>query len=495
MSAPVSSVPPRGLEGRWLLLAVAGWLGADQLLLWRFLGMPGWTFALGGAAVAGLLVWLHRASASLPRIGTGALGTSLAAAFLLMLLGGEGRFFYANIDWQARYAILRDMSAYPWPFVYTARGLPELLRGPIGMFFAPALAAKALGARAGDIALLVQNSFLIGSLLALGSTLFDSRRATLTALVVVILFSGLDAMGRILFRGGLSDHLENWAYLQFSSTITLAFWVPPHAISGWAGALGFLLWRGGRLPLCPFLALLPLTALWSPLGLIGALPFAALAGVRTLAARSLRPSDIALPALASLIAMPGLLYLAAAGGEVGARLQALPPIQWGLFELLEVMVYVVPLAFLVRRPRFGRDSLAMLTAWLLLVPFVQIGASSDFPMRASICALMILAVMVADGVNDAPRTRPVLIGLLAIGSVTGFMEVRRAFIHPPAPQVRCDLFDAWNQSFGDFPVSTYIAPLETVPALIRPADPARVNPPRPARCWDGRWYSPDEASG
>ncbi|BBD98332.1 hypothetical protein SAMIE_1018330 [Sphingobium amiense] len=495
MTAPASPVPAKGLEGRWLLVALAGWLGVDQLLLWRFLGMPGWTIALGGAAAAGLLVWLHRASASLPRVSTGALALSFAAAFLLMLLGGEGRFFYANIDWQVRYAVMRDMSAYPWPFVYTARGLPELLRGPIGMFFAPALAAKALGARAGDIALLTQNSFLIGSLLALGSTLFGTRRAKITALIVVVLFSGLDAVGRILFRGGLSDHIENWAYLQYSSTITLAFWVPPHAISGWVGALGFLLWRAGKLPPGPFLALLPLTALWSPLGLIGAMPFAALAGVRTLAARSLRGSDIALPALASLIAAPGLLYLAAAGGEVGARLQALPPVQWGAFELLEILVYVAPLAFLVRSPRFGRDTLAVLTVWLLLAPFVQIGASSDFPMRASISALMVLAAMVADGVNDAARARPVLIGLIAIGSITGFMEVRRALIHPPAPQVRCDLFDAWKQSFGDFPVSTYVAPLDAVPALVRPADPARVSPPRPARCWDGHWYSPDEASG
>ena len=495
MTARTRPIPPRGLEGRWLIVAIAAWLGADQLLLWRFLAMPGWSIMLGGGALAGFLAWLCRAARPVPRIGTGALVTGFVAAFLLMLLGGEGRFFYANIDWQARYAILRDMSVYPWPFVYTARGLPELLRGPIGMFFAPALAAKALGARAGDIALLLQNSLLTGALLALGSTLFDTRRAKLTALAVVILFSGLDAVGRTLFRGGLSDHLENWAYLQFSSTVTLAFWVPPHAISGWVGALGFLMWRAGKLPLGPFLALLPLTALWSPLGLIGAMPFAALAAVRTMIARTLRTSDIALPALSSLIALPGLLYLSAAGGEVGARLRTVAPVQWTVFELLEVLVYVAPLALLVRRPRFGRDTLAVLTIWLLFVPFAQIGFSSDFPMRASIGALAVLAAMVADAVNTAPRARPILIGLIAIGSITGFMEVRRALIHPAAPQVRCGLFQAWEQSFGDFPVSSYVAPLSAVPAIVRPADPAQVVPPRPARCWDGPWYSPDEASG
>ena len=492
MTAPASPVPAKGLEGRWLLVALAAWLGADQMLLWRFLGMPGWTIALGGALVAGLLVWFHRASASLPRIGAGALGISFAAAFLLMLLGGEGRFFYANIDWQVRYAVMRDMTINPWPFVYTARAIPDVLRAPIGMFLAPALAAKALGARAGDIALLAQNSFLIGSALALGSTLFDTRRAKLTALVVMIAFSGLDALGRVLFRGGLSDHLENWAYLQYSSTITLAFWVPQHAFAGWIGGLGFLLWRSERLSLGAFLALLPLTALWSPLGLMGAMPFAALAGARALAHKCLRWRDIGLPAVATILCVPTLLYLGAASEGVGARLVAIAPTQWGLFELLEVLVYVVPLAILARPLRFGGDTLILLTFWLLAIPFVQIGSSTDFMMRGSVSALTILAVMVADALATSPRSRIWLIAPLTIGSITGLYEIKRAFAHPAAPQLRCTFFKAWDQSFGFQPKGSYLAPLPDMPSLVRPADPARASASEPETCWDGHWYHPNE---
>ncbi len=490
---PISSPIARPLPGGWLVAGMAGWLGVGQLLLWRFLNvMPLWAYALGAVLLATLCVLIVRAARGFAGPPPATLLTCIAIALLLLLLGGEGRLFYANLDWQVRLAAMRDMVVNPWPYVYTARGAPDVLRAPIGMFLAPALIAKALGGRAGDIALLVQNTLMLGTVLALGSTLFDTRRARLVALAVVIGFSGLDALGRILFRGGLSDHLENWAYLQYSSTITLAFWVPQHALSGWIGALAYLLWRSGKAPLGAVLALLPLTALWSPLGLMGAMPFAALAGVRSLLRRELRLRDIGVPALATLFCIPGLLYLGAANDGVGARLMTFVPLQWGLFELLEVLVYVVPLALLVRQPRFGRDTLALLALLLLAIPFVQIGWSIDFMMRASISALAILAVMVADALIHVPRSRPWLIVPLLIGTVTGFHEVRRALVHPAAPEVRCTVVKAWQQTFAYFPMGSYLAPLDAMPGLIRPINPTRVSADEPARCWDGHWYHPDE---
>ncbi|WP_254913763.1 hypothetical protein [Sphingobium sp. Z007] len=493
LMSPAVSVLRRPLPGGWLLAGIAGWLGVGQLLLWRFLDvMPLWAYALGSVLLAGLCVLIARAGRGFAGPPPITLLTCIAVSLFLLLLGGEGRFFYANLDWQVRLAAMRDMVVNPWPFVYTARGAPDVLRAPIGMFLAPALLAKTLGGRAGDVALLAQNALMLGTVLALGSTLFDTRRARLVALAVVIGFSGLDALGRILFRGGLSDHLENWAYLQYSSTITLAFWVPQHALSGWIGALAYLLWRSGKAPLGAVLALLPLTALWSPLGLMGAMPFAALAGVRSLLRRELRPRDIGIPALATLLAVPSLLYLGAANDGVGARLMTFVPLQWGLFELLEVLVYVVPLALIVRQPRFGRDTLALLGLCLLAIPFVQVGWSIDFMMRASISALAILAVMVADALIHVPRSRPWLIVPLLIGAVTGFQEVRRAIVHPAAPQVRCTVVKAWQQTFAYFPMGSYLAPLDAMPRAIRPTNPTRVSAAEPARCWDGHWYHPDE---
>ncbi|MEJ7934187.1 hypothetical protein WG907_07970 [Sphingobium sp. AN558] len=476
-----------------LAAALILWLGVTQLLLWRFLDiMPPWAYALAIFPIACLCLSIARSKperTDAPTIAT--LLFCLTIALVLLMLGGEGRFFYANIDWQVRLAALHDMRVNPWPFVYTARAQPDVLRFPIAMFLMPALAGKAWGAQAGDIAMLCQNALLLGTLMAMASVLFPTRRARMIALIVVIWFSGLDALGRMLFRGGLSDHLENWAYLQYSSMVTLTFWVPQHALSGWIGAVGYLLWRERHVRLGGFLTLLPLTALLSPLGLIGAMPFAALAGARSLKARDIRVGDILQPTFALLLSLPGLLYLAAAPEGVGIRLKALVPVQWAIFEALEVLVYIIPLALIVRRARTGADTLTLVTLWLLVIPFVQIGSSTDFMMRGSITALTLLAIMVADALQRPGGTRIWLAAMLLIGSLTGIAEVRRALVYPPAPDVRCSVFKAWDQSFGAFPKGSYIAPLAQMPPLVRPTNPVRVSAAEPARCWDGAWHHPD----
>ena len=466
------------------------------MLLWRFLDIaPWWAYALGLSGFAALCVGIVRIVPATPDSGVSIriLVVGLAVAFMLMLLGGQGRFLYANIDWQVRYAVLRDMGINPWPFVYTARPVPDILRAPIGMFFLPALAFKAWGSRAGDIALLLQNSALLCLLIAIASRLFASTRARLWALGVFLAFSGLDAAGALFVHGGLADHLENWAQIQYSSTLTLAFWVPHHAMTAWTGALLFLLWRTGRIPLGVFLAILPLTLLWSPFGLLGTLPFAALAGIETLIRRRLRASDIALPALASLLCVPGLLYLSAAGDDVGVRLFAPGVLRYVIFQIFETAPYLVPLALVVRTSRFGLPTFLVITACLLLMPFIQIGWSIDFMMRASVPAITILAVMVADAVTPgdhgaSARIRIWLLLALVIGSVTGAHEIYRALKQPPAPEVRCTFWKAWDQSFASFPKGSYLAPLPDMPALVRPHDPTRASAMEPDRCWTGDWY-------
>ncbi len=220
---------------------------------------------------------------------------------------------------------------------------------------------------------------------------------------------------------------------------------------------------------------------------------AALAGIETLMQRRLRTSDIALPALASLLCVPGLLYLSAAGDDVGIRLFAPGVLRYVIFQIFETAPYLVPLALVVRTSRFGLPTFLVITACLLLMPFIQIGWSIDFMMRASVPALTILAVMVADAVTPgdhgaSARIRIWLLLALVIGSVTGAHEIHRALTQPPAPEVRCTFWKAWDQSFADFPKGSYLAPLPDMPALVRPRDPARASAMEPDRCWTGDWY-------
>lgn len=496
----MSRVFSRHVPVRWLLALLAGGLGLSNLLLWRFLDIaPWWAFGLGGVGVAAICyAILHipppadAPKAYGPRLDT--LALCFLVAVLLLLLGGEGRFFYANIDWQVRNAVFRDIAINPWPFAYTARSVPDLLRAPVGMFLAPALVFKAFGQRAGDIALLLQNSAFLAILLALGSQLFATWRLRSISLIIFIFFSGLDVVGNLLAHRSIADHLESWAGIQYSSTITLAFWVPQHAVAGWTGAVLYLLWRSGRIPLSIFLTIVPLTALWSPLGLIGTVPFAGVAAWTTLRRKALQASDVLLPGIACILCAPSLLYLGAAGDDVGIRVYPVETLQYLIFQIMEIAPYLVPLIICRKNNRWGMDTLAIVAACVLLMPFVQIGWSLDFMMRSSIPALTIMTVMVADAVTDRDpvfsTVRKWLATALLIGSLTGLSEIKRAVVQQPAPVVSCTFFKAWDQSFSSYPKGSYLAPMTKVPALVRPADPKYVSSVEPTKCWPGEWYRP-----
>ena len=485
---------------RWLLTALAAWLAIDVLLLWPFVGRTDavawgvWPLLAGGLVWG--VGWTARAMSD--RVGVRTIAVCAAVALALLLLGGEGRVFHANLDGRVRDAVLRDMAIHPWPYAYTARGLPEMLRAPLGMYLLPALAMKAGGQAVGDWALLAQNALLLTIVLALGATLFDGARRRATALAVFVAFSGLDVVGAWLATlqtgAPLADHLESWASpLQFSSHVTQIFWVPQHAIAGWIGAIGFALWRDRGLPLGPFLALVPLTVLWSPLGAIGVLPFAAVAGAIALARGQVRVVDIALPALACVLMIPTLLYLSADAAAVGAKAAPLSANVYLAFEALEAAPLLLIAFWAARRRKLGRATLAVIAAMLLLLPLGQVGFASDFVMRASIAPLALLALMVADAVATVRGGRlAIALAVLGLGAVTGAHEVRRAILFPRSPPPLCSFFSAWGPGPAS-QKSTYLAAVAPLPAPIRPDRVALVPPRDPERCWNGRWPVPTGA--
>lgn len=519
MKAVGSSDPPRPaisffrrlgareVSSAWLLVGIIGWLALDNLLLWRFLNFaPPWLYGVallalcGACLTTGRVVW----RSAWPGPTAQRLALCAVVALALFLLGGEGRFFYANLDWQVRDAVLRDLVVNPWPYAYTKSGTAEVLRAPIGMFLLPALAGKAWGVRAAELILLLQNTLFLTALLGLASTLFESTRCRTIALLVFVLFSGMDIVGQVwtFLRNGIPipDHLEAWSQgLQFSSHITQAFWVPQHALAGWAGAVLWLLWKQGRLSIGILGATLPLLALWSPLGLMGAMPLAAYAGIAALVQRKVGLRDIAMTAATLVFTAPALLYLSAAGGTVGVRSNPITVKQYLLFETVEVLPYLTIVGVLGFRSRFGRGTLPIVAACLLLFPFVQVGESLDFVMRASITALAILSILVAEALGghaeagakwEAPG-RAMLILCLLVGSATGMMEIRRSLANPPSPSPRCSFHGAFDQSFfGAFGKSTYLAPLGALPSAIRPVGAFAQPGVDPAYCWERPWVAP-----
>ncbi|KQX17918.1 MULTISPECIES: hypothetical protein [unclassified Sphingomonas] len=497
IASPRPALIARRVPAAVLLGIVVGWLALDLLMLCRFVGLAQPLVYAGWAMLSAGLFWLltlprRRDLHAGPTVGT--LLACVGVAVALLLLGGEGRFFYANVDWQVRDAVLRDMTVNPWPFAYASG---DLLRAPIGMYLVPALAGKLWGQAGADLVLLGQNGLLLGLLFAIGATLFADRRKRLIALAVFLAFSGLDILGQVKVGHAAllvpTAHLEGWGPTQFSSTITLAFWVPQHAIAGWIGALGFLLWRVDRLGLGSLLMLPPMTALWSPLAAIGAMPFILHAVWTELRRRRITLADIALPACATAIALPALAYLAAAGEAVGARFFPIRPDVYLVFLTIELFPWLL-IAFAGRRARFGGPVLAIATGSLLAMPLIQVGWWIDFAMRASIPALSILALHLADGLGGtwalSARRRAALVLLLALGSVTGLTEIARALTFPVSPPPRCGFSRAWDESFSAFPKGSYLAPLAGVPTVIRPVAPARARPDATADCFPTGWPKP-----
>jgi hypothetical protein len=338
-----------GLTVGTLVAGVLGLFALDNLLLLHFWGLPlsltaGLMFAVGTAITA----LSRRYSANLARVPYRTLAIAFLIALALFALGGEGRFFYANADWQIRDAVLRDLATNPWPFAYDVGGIPYFLRAPLGMYLVPAM----FGAHA-EIALLASNALRLALLLALAWHLFEGKQERTIALAVFILFSGWDLVGTAIYSAlgvDLSwDHIERWNFsYQYSSNVTQAFWVPQHAIAGWTCALAFLLWRKGLVPVGFLAASILLVAIWSPLAIMGAVPFALLAGFKTLRCHVLSLSDIAIGALALAVALPALLYLQIDASSVGTRFSNSHPLMWLFCLLLEVLPFAWPL---LREPR------------------------------------------------------------------------------------------------------------------------------------------------
>lgn len=437
----------------------------------------------------------YRVMPSHCRIGVPTILICFLVAAILLILGGEGRLFYATADWQIRDAVLADMGRHRWPFDYWLDGRAQLLRAPVGMYLVPALlgGASQLGR---DWVLFAHNSLILGLILAQGAALFEGRRARLIALTIFVTFSGLDIVGNLIRQwiAGVADwdHIERWSgYYQYSAHITQIFWVPQHALAGWTVALAYLLWRKGLAPVGLFAASMPLVALWSPLALFGALPFAAFAGFRALLTGAWNWLDVLFCAIAAALTIPALLYLSSDAATVGGGLRAPFLPAYVLILLIEVVPFVLPL---LRDKTKQNDRTTVLVAGLclFLMPLWSIGISNDFQMRASIMPLALIAVAFADWASRLQQgdEKAFVLIIVALGAVTGGFEIARAFRFAPSPAPHCSLAGVWDRQTGlVVPHASYFAARESFPFTIVPVD--RVDIANPGKCWDRPWRTPN----
>lgn len=386
--------------------------------------------------------------------------TAFALIALIVLLwgycAGQGGFFYQSPDYHYRNAVFRDMIFYPWPVLYAAH--KSALVYYLAHWLVPASVAKLFlfaGASArtvwaiGNISLLLWGAagVFLTVLLMIHTLKARSAGKKTLCLLMLIFFSGMDAVGAWLLYGGLAAHIEWWAQsYQYSSLTTCMFWVFNQTIAPWMIVMMLFSRQDVRNfaftgLLCLFFAPFPFVCLT-----VYYIAFAARGFIRAYrgkaAAPFLKRVFSVQNVVASLVIFP-LTYLYygantainAGRSEVFVAWRFLVDPNWfnpyaitvfACFLLLEFGFLCMALFRDEKRDLFFQTTLFC----LILIPFIQVGESGDFVMRASIPALFVLMLIATRRlfqVNLKSARGVALVLCLAIGVVTPAVEFARAF--------------------------------------------------------------------
>ncbi|CAN2534561.1 hypothetical+protein [Methylocapsa aurea] len=461
-------------------------------------GVVGAAPVLAGCALAAFLLFSFRPKEGgllAAPIDARTFAACLALAVALLLLGGETHLFYANLDWLMRDAVLSDLTRQGFPLFYRYEGQDYLLRAPLGMYLLPAAIGRWTGLAGAHIAMLAQNTLLLGVCLYFVARLAGARIAPFLALFV--LFSGLDILPQLFLEGlALPDHLEWWnPAFQYSSHVTQLFWVPNHALPGWWAALLLLLLAREEIDLALLAILFAATLLWSPLAAVGAAPLIGFCALRL--GRGLFAPRILAAAVAGLCFLPIALYLTIDAESVRhGWLLAIP----GFVGLYVAFILVeIPHAaiLLAARERLARSDRALVGAGvvvLLALPFYSFGPNNDLAMRASIPALFLLAFAFARVAVSTPRDGGALASLISAiviaAAATPAMEIKRALVVQAFAISDCDLLTSWRKTDPHVFPTNYLARREMVPAWLGAASDARLEIEQRS-CWPDHPHLPD----
>ncbi len=415
----------------------------------------------------------------------------MVTGFALNLLGGQGHLFYATEDWLIRDAVLADLSAMNLP-AYAWKGETWILRAPLGMYILPGAFGRLAGLGAAHALMLLQNACLTGCALYLIAEAFGRR--TIGFLGIFVFFSGLDYLGSFAFHGlyGLPDHLEWWnPFFQYSSFVTQLFWVPNHALPGWwfAALLALHLRGGGLAPI--LLVVFAATLLWSPLAMMGALPFVVFVLLRE-PRIMLTPANV-LACAAGAAFLPVVIYLQVDAGSVASGwmiAEDMFPFSYLAFIAIEIphAIFVAPYA-LAKRPSWN-GALLLAILMLLVIPVYWLGPGNDFAMRVSIIPLVILGACFATRALDLNESKDpirfVILIILVLGAVTPLVEIVRNIRKPAYAISPCDLISSWRQqeSADDGNLNHYMIRADHMPGwLLAPPPTVRPRLRETESCW------------
>ena len=341
---------------------------------------------------------------------------------------GQFEVCFQTWDWHFRNATLRDLITHSWPVryprhsdaamsFYIGHWLPSALVGRATMFATGALETSW---RVASCCLGVWTALgvLLAWLLALAR--FRARTGWTVTFVIsaFVLFSGMgEVLGRtfLTFKNGAGYCSGPWSELfQFTPNTELLAWVFHQTVVPWIATLLLLDGRRSFGHAGLLLALVLLCAPFPAVGLAWILAFLLAAAAHdALEGKSFRrflmsfatfPNIVGFLVVVPVVA--AYLVTNSASGSVGPAWIGVHSVsyfvkRWLLFVVCEVGFYAL---FLL--PGHRRDPLywAVFT-FLAACPLLKIGESCDFCMRASIPALLVVAVMAAGDVVDLGMRR------------------------------------------------------------------------------------------
>lgn len=366
----------------------------------------------------------------------------IALAAVWCYFAGIGYFYYQSFDYHFRNAVFRDLINYSWPVMYDKADTPMVYYMAFWLPSAALAKLTSLIVSSPHANFIIANIYLyiyalIGVILLFAELSLALRaeklKSVLPAVLAFMFFSGLDVVGTLFFateKPAFDYHLDWWAiFMQYSSMTTGMFWVFNQFIP--IALLTLLIYNERRIKTFGFLLALSLFFTPYPTAGVGIfmLSYATVSFIKSPDKKSFIINDIFsienIIGVFMLLPVIVLYFITNSGGidRLWYIFDYTTPKQLIIFLLLEFVLYAAVIFSQYKKDVF----FLTLVVSLVLIPFLRLDRQNNFCMRASIPALVMLALYAIRFLKESKSITPkVLLSLmLMLGAATPLMEFYR----------------------------------------------------------------------
>ena len=359
--------------------------------------------------------------------------------FIWLIFSSIGGVGSLNFDSGIRSSLLWHLTFDNWPVWFSPAYMGESFGydadKPYVYYFAyylpAALAGKLLGWKVANLTLFAYS--YCGTLLALLLVICNKRLNvfnTIIMLAVISLFGGFDFVVNFIFDL-TRDKSETWLtpFFYFSNTRNL-FWAPQHCIPTWI-MIGILLNRDNFHPALNELFPLSIAAfiLWSPLCLIGLLPFLIPHFIKQIKTYS-SLSIINFCTLIVAIILTTFILSNDFKFPIHFSIDVLKNYWEVYFYLICVeVIFILPILLHHFKNLDQIEKHFIVTALfsLILIPFIILGTWNDWAIKVSMPSLLIISIFAGRQfisiVKQKSRKFYISVLLLGLSSLTAFEEI------------------------------------------------------------------------